>query len=138
MQYREQKQDTKEFKQTYIDGINRLIRARQQDAEQKRSAYVKDIFADPDAYRADFRKMLGWPLVEHNETALPAVKKTKLADEQGYCIYRMQFEILEGLELTRVEPGEYFLFAPPVPYDGLDGAPVRAVLISDYIFWSKK
>lgn len=45
--------------------------------------------------------------------------------------------ILEGLELTRVEPGEYFLFAPPVPYDGLDGAPVRAVLISDYIFWSK-
>ncbi len=46
--------------------------------------------------------------------------------------------ILEGLELTRVEPGEYFLFAPPVPYDGLDGAPVRAVLISDYIFWSKK
>lgn len=45
--------------------------------------------------------------------------------------------ILEGLELTRVEPGDYFLFAPPVPYDGLDGAPVRAVLISDYIFWSK-
>ena len=45
--------------------------------------------------------------------------------------------ILEGLELTRVEPGEYFLFAPPIPYDGLDGAPVRAVLISDYIFWSK-
>lgn len=45
--------------------------------------------------------------------------------------------ILEGLELTGVEPGDYFLFAPPVPYDGLDGAPVRAVLISDYIFWSK-
>lgn len=45
--------------------------------------------------------------------------------------------ILEGLDLSRVVPGEYFLFAPPVPYDGLDGAPVRAVLISDYIFWSK-
>ncbi len=45
--------------------------------------------------------------------------------------------VLEGLDLTRVAPGEYFLFAPPVPYDGLDGAPVRAVLISDYIFWSK-
>ena len=45
--------------------------------------------------------------------------------------------ILEGLDLTRVEPGEYFLFAPPVLYDGLDGAPVRAVLIKDYIFWSK-
>ncbi|MBR2869078.1 MAG: cyclase family protein [Clostridia bacterium] len=45
--------------------------------------------------------------------------------------------ILEGLDLTRVAPGEYFLFAPPVLYDGLDGAPVRAVLIKDYIFWSK-
>lgn len=45
--------------------------------------------------------------------------------------------ILEGLDLSEVEPGEYFLFAPPVNYNGLEAAPVRAVLISDYIFWSK-
>lgn len=44
--------------------------------------------------------------------------------------------ILEGLDLSEVRPGEYFLFAPPVLYDGLEAAPVRAVLISDYIFWS--
>lgn len=44
--------------------------------------------------------------------------------------------ILEGLDLSEVQPGEYFLFAPPVLYDGLEAAPVRAVLISDYIFWS--
>lgn len=44
--------------------------------------------------------------------------------------------ILEGLDLSEVKPGEYFLFAPPVLYDGLEAAPVRAVLISDYIFWS--
>lgn len=44
--------------------------------------------------------------------------------------------ILEGLDLSGVQPGEYFLFAPPVLYDGLEAAPVRAVLISDYIFWS--
>jgi len=46
--------------------------------------------------------------------------------------------ILEGLDLSEVEPGEYFLFAPPVAYDGIEAAPARAVLISDYIFWSKK
>ena len=46
--------------------------------------------------------------------------------------------ILEGLDLSEVKPGEYFLFAPPVLYDGLEAAPVRAVLISDYIFWSGK
>lgn len=44
--------------------------------------------------------------------------------------------VLEGLDLSGVKPGEYFLFAPPVLYDGLEGAPVRAVLIEDYIFWS--
>ncbi len=46
--------------------------------------------------------------------------------------------VLEGLDLSKVEPGNYFLFAPPVLYDGLEGAPVRAVLIEDYIFWAKR
>lgn len=46
--------------------------------------------------------------------------------------------VLEGLDLSKVEPGSYFLFAPPVLYDGLEGAPVRAVLIEDYIFWAKR
>lgn len=44
--------------------------------------------------------------------------------------------VLEGLDLSQVQPGEYFLFAPPVCYNGLEGAPARAVLIEDYIFWS--
>ena len=46
--------------------------------------------------------------------------------------------VLEGLDLSKVEPGNYFLFAPPVLYDGLEGAPVRAVLIEDYVFWAKR
>ncbi len=46
--------------------------------------------------------------------------------------------VLEGLDLSDVIPGEYFLIAPPVCYDGLEGAPVRAVLIKDHIFWSKR
>ncbi len=44
--------------------------------------------------------------------------------------------VLEGLDLSRVEPGDYFLFAPPIKLGDLEGAPTRAVLISDYIFWS--
>lgn len=46
--------------------------------------------------------------------------------------------VLEGLDLSDVKPGNYFLFAPPVNLDGLEGAPARAVLIDDYIFWSRK
>ena len=45
--------------------------------------------------------------------------------------------VLEGLDLSKVDAGEYFLMAPPVCYDGLEGAPVRAVLVKDHIFWSK-
>lgn len=46
--------------------------------------------------------------------------------------------ILESLDLSAVKPGEYFLCAVPAAFDGLEAAPVRAVLIEDYIFWSKK
>lgn len=39
--------------------------------------------------------------------------------------------ILEGLDLTRAKPGWYVLSAFPLKYQGLDGAPCRAVLIQD-------
>ena len=45
--------------------------------------------------------------------------------------------VLENLDLSKVRPGKYFLFAAPVKIDGVDGAPVRAVLLDGYLFWSK-
>ena len=45
--------------------------------------------------------------------------------------------VLEGLDLRNVEPGNYFLIAPPVKVGEVDGAPVRALLIEDYVLWSK-
>lgn len=44
--------------------------------------------------------------------------------------------ILEGLDLSGIEEGNYFLVAPPLKIDGAEAAPCRALLISDYIFWS--
>ena len=44
--------------------------------------------------------------------------------------------VLENLNLNNVKPGRYFLIAPPVKIAGVDAAPVRAVLISGYMFWS--
>ena len=37
--------------------------------------------------------------------------------------------ILEGLDLSKVEPGEYDLICLPLRLEGCDGAPARAVLI---------
>jgi len=45
--------------------------------------------------------------------------------------------ILEGLDLSAVEPGNYFLIALPMKIGGAEGAPVRAFLADDYIFWTK-
>lgn len=46
--------------------------------------------------------------------------------------------LLEGLNLSEVKNGEYFLIAPPVKIATAEAAPVRALLITDYIFWSGK
>ncbi len=44
--------------------------------------------------------------------------------------------IIEGLDLTDVEPGRYFLVAQPVKIGGLEAAPCRAILIKDHLFWT--
>ena len=46
-------------------------------------------------------------------------------------LLRAGIPILEGLDLSRVEDGSYFLFAPPVRIAGGEAAPVRAVLMRD-------
>jgi arylformamidase len=40
--------------------------------------------------------------------------------------------ILEGLNLSGVRAGEYFLAALPLAVAGGDGSPVRAVLVEDW------
>ena len=62
-------------------------------------------------------------------------------DETGaaHCAFlRENVVILEGLNLASVHNGEYFLIAPPVKIGEAEAAFVRAVLVSDYIFWSGK
>ncbi len=39
--------------------------------------------------------------------------------------------ILEGLDLRRVAPGEYFLVCAPLPVEGADGAPARVYLLDE-------
>ena len=99
MNYREDLLHTQEQRQTYLDGIEKIIDQRQCAGENKRTEYVKNIFTDPEKYRRDFRKMLGWPLVDRDESLereVPVPKSVKLADEDGYSIYRMTFDVLDG------------------------------------------
>ena len=104
VEYREEISSTHQFKKSYVDGFDKLILSRQQDMEKVRKEYTKNIMLDPEKYREDFKKMLGWPLVDHHDDRLPTVKTEKLAREDGYTIYRMSFEILDDLEMS----GLYF------------------------------
>lgn len=104
MNYREEIPQSMLFKHEYRDGINKLISDRQSEMAEKRKEYVKNIFEDQERYREDFKKMLGWPLVDCDTSGLPSVKSVKLSEESGYSIYRMQFEIFDGVNMT----GLYF------------------------------
>ena len=104
MNYREDKDMAKAHKQRYLDGLERLVAVKNQEMSCRRSEYAKNIFTKQEAYREDFKKMLGWPLVGHADADLPVVKSEMLAKEQGYTVYRMTFTVLDGLEMT----GLYF------------------------------
>lgn len=100
MKYSEERDASRAYKQNYINGLEELISKRQKRAEKIRKEYIKDVFKDPERYRADLKNMLGWPLNEPKENGEPHVVIEKLSDENGYSIYRMQFDVLQGLTMT--------------------------------------
>ncbi len=46
-----------------------------------------------------------------------------------------EIAILEGLDLTGIKTGSYFLLAQPIKLEGMEGAPVRAILIKGDFRW---
>lgn len=100
MNYREETDKSKTYKAAYLSGFDTITEKMQTEAELKRKEYSKDIFTNPEAYRIDLRKALGRPLTEAKPNDIPKVISEKLADEGDYEIYRMQFEVMEGLPMS--------------------------------------
>ena len=100
MKYSENQDVTKGYKENYVTDLNSLIDKLQKEADERRKEYIKDVFDEPEKYREDFKKILGWPLVGYEKEGLPSVQSEKLSDEDGYSIYRMHVEILPGVMLT--------------------------------------
>jgi len=99
MIYSEEIEKSKEFKTNYLKGLEDVITSREKQAEIVRKEYAKDIFKAPEKYRSELKEMLGWPLVGYEDDFL-GVETELLSQEDGYSIYRMQFEILKGLKMT--------------------------------------
>lgn len=52
------------------------------------------------------------------------------------ALLRENVAIVENLDLSQVKPGKYFLLAQPLKIGSAEAAPLRAVLLADFIFWS--
>lgn len=102
MKYREEHKTATPYKLEYLKGVETVIARRQEEAARARYASTADVIANGESHRAQLRDMLGWPL---NDPALngrqdpPAVTEELMSEEDGYTIYRVQLEVLEGLKL---------------------------------------
>ncbi len=70
-------------------------------------------------------KLVGIDYISIEKFGTPDFKVHKILFQKNICI-------LEGINLSHVAPGIYTLIALPLRFKGLDGSPVRAVLISGY------
>lgn len=100
MKYNEEKNSSKSYKEIYVNGLEYTIEKLQRKAEIYRKEYTKDLLLNQEKYREELKKMLGWPLVGFCTDDLAKAESKMLYQENGYKIYRMQFEILEGLKMT--------------------------------------
>lgn len=102
--YREEEQITKPYKEHYLNGINAVIKMREQEAQIKRDEWCRGIFSDQEEYRRQFCLMLGWPLTESGNRSVPKANEQVLTDqgaESGICrISRITIEVMEGFSVT--------------------------------------
>lgn len=100
MSYTEDKALSKKQKEEYVNGLDLILKRRQEEAKNIRKEYIKDIFSSPEKYREDFRRMLGWPLADYNSNWETKVKEEKLFEDKTHECFRMSFEVLEGLTVS--------------------------------------
>lgn len=102
MKYRETYEATLEAREDYVKGLKRVIEKRQDDIRKIRREYSKNIISDGDRCREELKRILGWPLVDHTVNDLCAPKTEHISSEDGYDVYRMHFEVLDGLTLSGI------------------------------------
>lgn len=60
-----------------------------------------------------------------------SIKEKGSADNRPHTLLLEKYiPILEGVDLSQVPAGDYFMFAPPLKFKEIDGSPLRAVLLS--------
>lgn len=100
MNYREKEDVSKKNKEEYLSTLTELIARKNKESFEVRKERTKDIIANAESFREEFKNMLGWPLVNETDKRIELVSNEKLADEDGYSVWRMQFEVLGVLRIS--------------------------------------
>lgn len=78
----------------YLKGLDAFIDRMSSQSEERRKAYIADIFRNTEKYRDDFMELLGYPLNQKRKTNT-SVTKEYLSEYEDAKLYRMKF-VLEG------------------------------------------
>lgn len=81
------------YRRAYYDGLQELVQKQLKEAEEKRQSLSKDILSKPGVYRQQLKEMLGWPLTLEKDGSVPEGKRTFVAKDGEYSIYRMQIDV---------------------------------------------
>lgn len=90
-------------REEYLQGLNDLIAKRRKACDAMRCDYItpEKLAENPEAYRADFRDLIGWPLSGDSraDPVHTAMRKT-VAETAEHTIERVQLQILPELKLA--------------------------------------
>jgi arylformamidase len=102
-----------------------------------RVLFATGSFPNPDQWNPDFNS-LSPELIDYLAAAkvrlvgidTPSVDPAESKDLPSHeALWRTGLAVLEGLVLSHVPEGEYFLVAAPLRLEGVDASPVRAILL---------
>ena len=109
------------------DGVERVLFKTENSAHwQDGKFYEEFVYLEPDG--AEFLVQRGVRLVGIDYLSID--KFHSLSHPSHFVLLNKNILILEGLNLKRVQPGEYTMYALPLNLQDADGAPARVILIN--------
>lgn len=96
--YTEPREAAAPFRAAYCEDMKRLAEMRCAECAKVRTRWAKDIFAEPERYRAAYVRMLGWPLGEPRRAE--CVSREPVCEIDGARVERVTFETMPGLHFS--------------------------------------
>jgi arylformamidase len=109
--------------------VRLLLKTRNSDGELMQREEFEEGYAAISREAAEYLVEIGVETIGVDYLSVEPFEDTEF--NTHHTLLGADVVILEGLVLTGVEPGEYFLACLPLKLAGSDGSPARAILVRD-------